>query len=39
MTAEIPARGYARRRRARSMTWFLATVGLSMLAAWILVAP
>jgi len=38
MTAEIPLRGNARKRRAQSMTWFLTTVGLSMLAAWIVVS-
>jgi hypothetical protein len=36
MTAEIPVRGNARKRRTRSVTWFLTTVGLSLLAAWAL---
>jgi hypothetical protein len=35
MTAEIPLRGNARKRVARSVTWFLTAVGLSLLAAWV----
>lgn len=39
MTIDMPARGDPRKRHTtESFAWFLATVGLSLVAAWILIS-